>query len=100
MSPAEQPVFDSNAAAIDKELARVAPLVALDGDELIASGSLHIMPHECMRHVGHIRLVTARARRGQGLGGLLTRELVALFEKNFAQFAEAVSAEVRAAGMK
>ena len=60
---------------------RIVPLVAIDGGELIASGSLHIMPHECMRHVGHVRLVTARAYRGQGLGGLLTRELVALAEE-------------------
>jgi len=65
----------------EQVLDRVVPLVALDGDELIASGSLHIMPHECMRHVGHIRLVTARSRRGQGLGGLLARELVALAEE-------------------
>lgn len=60
---------------------RVVPLVALDEDELVASGSLHIMPHECMRHVGHVRLVTARSHRNRGLGGLLTRELVALAEE-------------------
>jgi L-amino acid N-acyltransferase YncA len=60
---------------------RVVPLVALDEDELVASGSLHIMPHECMRHVGHVRLVTARSHRNKGLGGLLTRELVALAEE-------------------
>ena len=65
----------------EQALDRVVPLVALDGDELVASGSLHIMPHDCMRHVGHVRLVTARSHRGKGLGGLLTRELVALAEE-------------------
>ena len=59
---------------------RVIPLVALDEDEIVADGSLHIMPHEWTRHVGHIRLVTAKPYRGKGLGGLLTRELVTLAE--------------------
>jgi len=63
------------------DLAHVIPLVALDDDELIASGSLHIIPHECMQHVGHVRLVTARSHRNKGLGGLMTRELVALAEE-------------------
>ncbi|MFH1418700.1 MAG: GNAT family N-acetyltransferase [Planctomycetota bacterium] len=59
-------------------LDRVIPLVACDGDALVANGSLHIMPNECMKHVGHIRLVTARSHRHRGLGGLMTRELVSL----------------------
>ena len=62
-------------------LDRVVPLVALDDDQLVANGSLHIMPNECMRHVGHVRLVTARSHRSKGLGGLLTRELVAFAEE-------------------
>lgn len=65
----------------EHDLARVIPLVALDGDELVGSGSLHFMPHECMQHVGHIRLVTARSRRNKGLGALIARELVALAEE-------------------
>lgn len=56
----------------------VVPLLALDGDEVVGNGSLHLMTHGWMRHVGHIRLVVARACRQQGLGGLMTRELVAL----------------------
>ena len=62
------------------DVVHVVPIVALDGDDLVASGSLHIIPHEWMQHVGHIRLVTARSHRGKGLGGLITRELVALAE--------------------
>lgn len=60
------------------DLEHVIPLVALDGDMLVADGSLHIMPHDWVRHVGHIRLVTARSHRNRGLGGLIIRELVAL----------------------
>ena len=59
---------------------QVIPLVALDGDDIVGSGSLHLMPHEWMRHVGHIRLITAASVRSKGLGGLITRELVALAE--------------------
>ena len=65
----------------DLDLERVIPIVAIDGDELVGNGSLHFMPHECMRHVGHIRLVPARSRRNKGLGALLARELVALAEE-------------------
>ena len=56
----------------------VIPLVALDRDVVVADGSLHIDPHEWMRHVGNVRLVTARSHRNKGLGGLLIRELVTL----------------------
>ena len=57
---------------------RVIPLVALDDDRIVATGSLHIMAHGWMEHVGHIRLVTARSHRQRGLGGLIARELVNL----------------------
>jgi L-amino acid N-acyltransferase YncA len=63
------------------DFARVIPLVALDGDEIVGNGSLHFMRHGWTQHVGHIRLVTARSRRNKGLGGLITRELVALAEE-------------------
>ncbi len=63
------------------DLDNVLPLVAHDDQRLVASGSLHLMPHACMRHVGEIRLIVARSHRGRGLGGLMTRELVALAEE-------------------
>lgn len=62
------------------DLEHVVPLVAVDGDRIVANGSLHIMTHGWMQHVGHIRLVTARSHRNKGLGGLLTRELVTVAE--------------------
>ena len=63
------------------DLARVIPLVALAGEEIIADGSLHTVSHEWVRHVAHIRLVIARSHRSKGLGGLISRELVALAEE-------------------
>ena len=65
----------------DLDLGRVIPLVALDATEIVASGSLHLMPYRWMSHVGHMRLVTARTHRHQGLGGLIAAELVALAEE-------------------
>ena len=62
----------------DLDLDRVIPVAAFDDDRLVGNGSLHIIPHEWMQHVGHIRLVTASSHRGRGLGGLITRELVSL----------------------
>ena len=60
------------------DFARIIPLVALDDGEIVANASLHLLPHGWMQHVAHLRLVTARSHRHKGLGGLMTRELVAL----------------------
>ena len=62
----------------DLDFERIVPLIALDDGNLVGSGSLHLLPHGWMSHVGHVRLVTARSHRHQGLGGLIARELVAL----------------------
>ncbi len=57
---------------------KVIPLVALDGDRIVADGTLHIAAGGWMRHLGHIRLVTARTHRHTGLGTIIARDLVAL----------------------
>ena len=57
---------------------RILPLLALHSDEIVGLGRLYLMNHGWMQHVGHMRLITARTHRHQGLGGLLARELVAL----------------------
>ncbi|MCK4659507.1 MAG: GNAT family N-acetyltransferase [Phycisphaerae bacterium] len=57
---------------------RVIPLVALDEDRIVGDGTLHMASGGWARHVGHIRLVTARTHRHSGLGTLLARDLVAL----------------------
>jgi len=60
---------------------RAIPLVAEDGGKVVADGTLHLANHGWSRHVGHIRLVTARTHRGVGLGTVIARELVALAEE-------------------
>ena len=60
---------------------RVLPLVAEEDGLIVADGTLHVSPHGWTRHVGQIRLVTARTHRHAGLGALIARELVALAEE-------------------
>ncbi|UCE58799.1 MAG: GNAT family N-acetyltransferase [Phycisphaerales bacterium] len=60
---------------------RVVPLIVEEDGEIVADGTLHVASHGWMRHVGDIRLVTARTHRHIGLGGLTTRELVAIAEE-------------------
>lgn len=58
-------------------LERVFALLVLEGDEVVADGTLHTSPHGWMRHVGEIRLAVARPLQDRGLGTLLTHELFA-----------------------
>jgi len=60
---------------------RVIPLVAEDGNRIVADGTLHFRTHGWMQHVGLIGLVVARSHRRSGLGTLTGRELVALAEE-------------------
>ena len=60
------------------DFGKVIPLVALDGDTIVADGTLHVPQGGWMRHVGHIRLVTSPTHRKSGLGTLVARDLVAL----------------------
>lgn len=60
---------------------RVIPLVAEQGGKVVGDGTLHWANHGWSRHVGNIRLVTARTHRGVGLGTVIARELVALAEE-------------------
>lgn len=60
----------------DMDFDRLITLVALDDGEIVGTGRLYLMPHGWMRHVGHVRLISAPELRRKGMGGLLTRELV------------------------
>ena len=60
---------------------RVIPLVAEEGDKIVANSTLHLSAHGWATHVGHIRLATARTHRHVGLGTLIAREMVLLAEK-------------------
>jgi RimJ/RimL family protein N-acetyltransferase len=67
-------------------LAHAVPIVAFDGDELVAGGSLQLITPSWMQHVGQMRLITARTYRNKGLGGLIAHELVGLAaERNLEQ---------------
>ena len=59
----------------------VIPLIAEDGDRIVADGTLHIETHNWMRHMGLVRLVIAETHRNVGLGTLITRELIAIAEE-------------------
>ncbi|HUT91944.1 MAG TPA: GNAT family N-acetyltransferase [Thermoguttaceae bacterium] len=63
------------------DLNRAIPLVAEDGEKIVADGTLHFARHGWSQHVGNVRLVTAATHRQVGLGTIITRELVALAEE-------------------
>ena len=52
------------------------PLVAADGDRILADSTLHRSRRAARRHVGELRVVVDPAFRGRGLGARLIRELV------------------------
>lgn len=52
-------------------------LLAFDDDRIVGSGRI-LMSDAWMRHVGHLRLITATTHRRSGLGHLIARELVDL----------------------
>ncbi len=60
----------------NQDFEHVVPLVACDEDAIIGEGTLHIEKEGWMQHVGSVRLVIAPSHRGNGLGTLMTRELV------------------------
>lgn len=55
---------------------KVLPLLALDGDAVIADASLHQTLGGWKRHIGRISVVVHPKHRGQGLAGLLVDELM------------------------
>ena len=60
------------------DLARVIPILALEGTTVVGSGSLHIQSHGWTRHVAHLRIVTAATHRRIWLSRILARELITL----------------------
>ena len=60
----------------------VVPIVALEGDRIVADGTLHFARRGWMRHVGQVRMVMASSHRHTGLGLLIARELVSLAEQH------------------
>jgi len=58
----------------------VTSVVAESDDKIVGDGTLHSTPHGWMRHMGFVRVVTARSHRQVGLGTMIIRELVNLAE--------------------
>ena len=54
---------------------KVLPIVALDGDKIIADATLHRSPSDWMKHVGHIRMSVAGSHRGRGLARVIAAEI-------------------------
>ena len=58
------------------DFGRVIPIVALDGDRIVADATLHRSRTAARRHVGEIRVVVDPDYREVGLGRRLIRELL------------------------
>ena len=58
------------------DLNQTIPLVAVDGDRVLADATLHRSRRTARRHVGELRIVVDPEYRGQGLGVRLIHELV------------------------
>ena len=54
---------------------KVLPILAFDGDAVIADATLHRNPHGWMRHVGEIRMSVASSHRGRGLARIIAAEI-------------------------
>jgi RimJ/RimL family protein N-acetyltransferase len=54
---------------------KVLPILAFDGDKVVADATLHRNPHGWMRHVGEIRMSVAGSHRGKGLARIIAAEI-------------------------
>lgn len=54
---------------------KVLPILAFDGDVVVADATLHRNPHGWMRHVGEIRMSVAGSHRGKGLARVIAAEI-------------------------
>lgn len=63
------------ARIVDVETGRVKRLVAVEGDRIVADGSLELAGHGWGERVAEIRLIVARPYQRLQLGSLLAREL-------------------------
>ncbi len=54
---------------------KVLPIIAVDGDLIVADATLHRNPHGWMRHVGEIRMSVSGSHRGRGLARIIAAEI-------------------------
>jgi GNAT superfamily N-acetyltransferase len=98
----DQKVIRSWCKKID--LGRILPLLALDGNKIIADASLHQQLGGWKRHVGRVSVLVHPEYRGQGLARLLVQELLDLarhigLEKMEAEFIGDQTAAIKIFGL-
>ena len=59
----------------NRDYDKILPILALDGDIIVADATLHREPHSWMRHVGQIRMSVAGSHRGRGLARVIGAEI-------------------------
>lgn len=57
---------------------RVLPILAFDGDTIVADATLHRNPQGWRHHVGEIRMSVAGSHRGRGLARVIAAEIFQL----------------------
>jgi GNAT superfamily N-acetyltransferase len=55
---------------------KILPLLAVDGDKIVADASLHQTLGGWKRHIGRLSVVTHPKYRGKGIAGILVSELI------------------------
>jgi len=70
---ADREVIDGWMENLDYD--KVLPIIALDGETIVADATLHRNPHGWMRHVGEIRMSVAGSYRGRGLARTIAAEI-------------------------
>src|SRR2546422_4030260 len=55
---------------------KILPLLAVDGDKIVADASLHQTLGGWKRHIGRLSVVTHPKYRGKGIAGILVNELI------------------------
>jgi GNAT superfamily N-acetyltransferase len=60
------------------DYARTLPLLALDGQKIVADATLHRRERGPLRHVGRIKWLLEPGYRGQGLGTILVNDFIAI----------------------
>ena len=62
----------------DMDYDRALPIIALDGDTIVADGTLHRSRANARRHIGQIRIAVADVYRNRGLGATLLNDLATI----------------------
>jgi len=57
---------------------RILPLLAFDGEQVVADATLHQQLGGWRRHIGQVRVVVHPSHRGRGLAKMLVSELVSI----------------------